>query len=172
MTIRTPTTAVDRPGGSATAVASFVDLPRPQVIGTVIGVMLVLLLSALDQTNVGTAMPRVVAELQGFEHYAWVTTAYLLFSTPVVPIAGKLSDIYGRKPFLLGGVVVFIGSSALCGAARDMPQLIAFRGMQGLGAGFLTSMAFTVVGDLFPPARRGKIQGLFGAVFGLASVIG
>src|SRR5438094_5418101 len=127
-------------------------------MGTLVGVILALLLSALDQTIVGTAMPRIVAELQGFEHYAWVTTAYLLFSTPVVPIAGKLSDIYGRKPFLLGGVVVFIASSALCGAARDMPQLIAFRGMQGLGAGVLTSMASTVVGDLSLPARRAKIH--------------
>src|SRR5437867_6383615 len=162
MTIRTPTTAVERPRGSATAVASFADLPAQQVVGTMIGVMLALLLSALDQTIVGTAMPRIVAELQGFEHYAWVTTAYLLFSTAIVPIAGKLSDIYGRKPFLLGGVLLFLASSALCGAALDMTQLIAFRGLQGLGAGFLTSMSFTVVGDLFPPARRGRVQGLFG----------
>src|SRR5919199_6953836 len=93
--------------------ASMSTLPRPQVIGTLIGVMLALLLSALDQTIVGTAMPRIVSDLQGFEHYAWVTTAYLLFSTAVVPIAGKLSDLYGGKPFLLGGVIAFLVSSAL-----------------------------------------------------------
>src|SRR5438445_9268586 len=104
------------------AAMSYQALPRRDLVLTVAGLMLVLLLSALDQTIVGTAMPRVVAELQGFEHYAWVTTAYLLFSTAVVPIAGKLSDIYGRKPFILGGVVIFLGSSALCGAARDMLQ--------------------------------------------------
>lgn len=134
--------------------------------------MLALLLAALDQTIVGTAMPRVVAELQGIEHYAWVTTAYMLSSTVVVPIAGKLSDLYGRKPFLVGGIVAFIGASALCGASQSMVQLVLFRGLQGLGAGFLTSMAFTSVGDLFPPARRGRVQGLFGAVFGLASIVG
>src|SRR5437764_13294486 len=126
MSIRTPPPESPPATDAPATVESFADLPREQVIGTLIGVMLALLLSALDQTIVGTAMPRIVAELQGFEHYAWVTTAYLLFSTAVVPIAGKLSDIYGRKPFLLGGVVVFLASSALCGAARNMPQLLAF----------------------------------------------
>src|SRR5437763_12034792 len=107
-------TPSDRGNPSLTGMAeSFAELPARQIFGTMVGVMLALLLSALDQTIVGTAMPRIVAELQGFEHYAWVTTAYLLFSTAVVPIAGKLSDIYGRKPFLLGGVVVFLLSSAL-----------------------------------------------------------
>lgn len=161
------------PGNVATVPApGFGDLPRRQVIGTMVGVMLALLLSALDQTIVGTAMPRVVAELQGFERYAWVTTAYLVSSTAVVPIVGKLSDLYGRKPFFLSGVVIFLAASALCGFARDMPQLIVFRGVQGIGAGFITAMTFIVVGDLFPPARRGRIQGIFGSVFGLASIVG
>src|SRR5712691_10286770 len=144
--------------------ASFTNLPRAQLLGTLIGLALALLLSALDQTIVGTAMPRIVAELHGFEHYAGVTTAYLLASAAVVPIVGKLSDLYGRKPFFLGGVVIFLAASALCGASQDMLQLIAFRGLQGFGAGILSAMAFTVVGDLFPPAQRGRIQGLFGAI--------
>jgi EmrB/QacA subfamily drug resistance transporter len=150
----------------------FDRLSRGQVVGTLIGVMLALLLAALDQTIVGTAMPRIVAELQGLQHYAWVTTAYLLSSTVVVPIVGKLSDLYGRKRFLTSGVVLFVAASALCGAAQDMLQLAAFRGLQGIGAGFLMSMAFASVGDLFPPARRGRIQGVFAALFGLASVLG
>src|ERR1043165_9520753 len=113
----------------------FSELPRPQVIATLAGVMSAMLLAALDQTIVGTAMPRIIAELHGFEHYAWVTTAYLLTSTAVVPIFGKLSDLYGRKPFLLGGVAVFVAASALCGAAQTMTDLVLFRGLQGLGAG-------------------------------------
>ena len=161
-----------RPPAAGAAGVGFANLPRGQVIGTLIGLALALLLSALDQTIVGTAMPRIVAELQGFEHYAGVTTAYLLASTAVVPIVGKLSDLYGRKSLFLGGVLLFLVASLLCGVAQDMPQLIGFRGLQGLGAGIISVMAFAVVGDLFPPARRGRVQGLFGAIFGLASVVG
>jgi MFS family permease len=122
-----------------------------------VGVGLALLLSALDQTIVGTAMPRIIAELQGFDRYAWVTTAYLLCSTAVVPIVGKLSDLYGRKLPFVSGIVVFLAASGLCGASQDILQLVLFRGLQGLGAGFLMAMAFTSVGDLFPPARRGRV---------------
>ncbi len=154
------------------AAPSFSDLPRPQVIATLAGVMSAMLLAALDQTIVGTAMPRIIAELNGFEHYAWVTTAYLLTSTAVVPIFGKLSDLYGRKVFLLGGVAVFIAASALCGAAQSMTDLVLFRGIQGLGAGCTSAMAFTTIADMFPPAQRGRVGGLFGSVFGLASIIG
>ncbi len=148
------------------------ELPRGVVIATMAGVIAAMLLGALDGTIVGTAMPRVIAELQGFEHYAAVTTVYMLASTVVVPIAGKLSDIYGRKIFLLLGVGVFVAGSALCGMATSMEQLVLFRALQGIGAGASQAMAFTTVADLFPPAKRGRIGGLMGAVFGLSSVIG
>jgi MFS family permease len=124
-----------------------------------LGVSAVMLLAALDGTIVGTAMPRVIAELQGFEHYAAVTTAYMLTATVVVPIVGKLSDLYGRKQFLLLGVAVFTIASALCGAAASMTQLIVFRGIQGLGGGIAQGMAFTTIADLYPPATRGRATG-------------
>src|SRR5207342_2054629 len=107
--------------------ATFRQLPRAQLIATLAGVMSAMLLAALDQTIVGTAMPRIVAELQGFDRYAWVTTAYLLASTAGVPIFGKLSDLYGRKLFLVGGVIVFLIGSLLCGGAQAMTDLIIFR---------------------------------------------
>jgi EmrB/QacA subfamily drug resistance transporter len=147
-------------------------LPRRDLILTVVGLMLGLLLAALDQTIVGTAMPRIVAELHGFEHYAWVTTAYLLTSTAVVPISGKLSDLYGRKMFLIGSSALFVLTSALCGLSQDMTQLIVFRGVQGLAGGVLTSTVFTVISQIFPPAERGRIQGVFSGIFGLASIVG
>jgi EmrB/QacA subfamily drug resistance transporter len=147
-------------------------LPKRALYATVAGLMLTLLLAALDQTIVGTAMPRVVAELHGFEHYAWVTTAYLLTSTTVVPIVGKLSDLYGRRWFLLGGAAFFVFASALCGLAQDMTQLIVFRGLQGFGAGVLMATVFTVISTLFPPRDRARMQGLFSAVFALASIVG
>src|SRR5439155_8335254 len=106
--------------------ASFQTLPRRTVVLTVVGLMLGLLLAALDQTIVGTAMPRVIAELNGFEHYAWVAVAYLVTSTTMVPIVGKLSDLYGRKWFFIGGIIVFLIGSALCGASQSMTQLIVF----------------------------------------------
>src|ERR1044072_1102030 len=111
---------------------SYHELPRNRLILTMIGLMLTLLLSALDQTIVGTAMPRIIAELQGFEHYAWVTTAYLLPSTPVGPIAAKLADMYRRKFFMLARAALFVLTSALCGLSQDMTQLIVFRGAQGI----------------------------------------
>jgi EmrB/QacA subfamily drug resistance transporter len=147
-------------------------IPRSALYATVAGLMLTLLLSALDQTIVGTAMPRVVSELHGFEHYAWVTTAYLLTSTTVVPIVGRLSDLYGRRWFLLGGTGFFLLTSALCGLSQDMTQLVVFRGLQGLGGGVLMATVLTVISTLFPPAQRARMQGLFSAVFGLASIIG
>ncbi len=137
-----------------------------------VGILFVLLLAALDQTIVGTAMPRIIGELRGFEHYAWVTTAYMLTSTTVVPIVGKLSDMYGRKRFYIVGLVVFLLGSALAGAATTMTQLIAFRSFQGIGAGIVQAIAFIIIGDLFPPAERGRLQGLFAGVFGLAALIG
>ncbi len=144
---------------------------RIKVLAT-IGVMLALLLAALDQTIVGTALPRIVAELNGLDRYAWLITGYLVASTVVVPIAGKLGDLFGRKPFLIAGIIGFVAASALCGVAQDMTQLIVFRIVQGLFGGMLFASAFTVLGDIYTPAERARIQGLFGAVFGLSSIIG
>ena len=147
------------------------ELPRRVVLASMAGVVSVMLLAALDGTIVGTAMPRVIADLHGFEHYALVTTVYMLAATVVVPIVGKLSDLYGRKPFLLAGVAIFVVGSALCGFAQSMVQLVVFRGIQGIGGGIAQGMAFTTIADLVPPARRGRISGVMGATFGLASVI-
>src|SRR5438046_6419041 len=130
-------------------------LNRTQTIIVVSGTMLALLLAALDQTIVGTAMPRIVAQLQGLDYYAWVTTAYLVTSTVTIPISGKLGDLFGRKPFLLAGMIGFVLASALCGAAQDMLMLVLFRGIHGLFGGMLFASVFTVIGDLYPPERRG-----------------
>src|SRR6266566_2837483 len=145
---------------------------RRDTVLTMIGVLMVMLLASLDQTIVATAMPRVIADLNGFDRYTWVTTAYLLTSTVTVPIYGKLSDLYGRKPIFLFGVVVFLIGSALSGASQNMNQLIAFRAIQGLGAGALMPIAIAIVADLFTPRERGKWQGLTGAVWGFSAIIG
>jgi EmrB/QacA subfamily drug resistance transporter len=147
-------------------------LSRRRLILATAGTMLALLLAALDQTIVGTAIPRIVSELNGLDRLAWVTTAYLVTSTTMTPIAGKLGDLFGRKPFLLAGMIGFVIASAFCGLAQDMTQLIVFRGIQGVFGGVLFATVFTVIGDLFPPAQRARAQGLFGAVFGLASIVG
>src|SRR5881397_3985091 len=148
------------------------EMTRSARILATVGVALALFLAALDQTIVGTALPRIVAELNGLEYFAWVTTAYLVTSTTMTPIAGKLGDLFGRKPFLLVGMVGFVLASALCGLSQDMTQLIVFRGIQGVFGGVLFATVFTVIGDLFPPEQRGGLAGLFGAVFGLSSIIG
>ena len=149
---------------------------------TLIALMIVLLLSALDQTIVSTAMPRIVAEMKGLELYPWVTTIYLLTSTVMVPIWGKLGDLYGRKAIMIIGVLVFVLGSWLCGLSGEfgdlpvlgggMVQLIAFRGVQGIGGGALFTGVFASLADLFPPRERGKYAGAIGGMFGLASVIG
>jgi EmrB/QacA subfamily drug resistance transporter len=135
-------------------------------------VMLALFLSAMDQTIVGTALPRVIADLSGLELYSWVFTSYMLCSTTFVPIIGKMGDIYGRKQFLIGGVVIFLIGSMLCGMSQSMEQLIVFRGVQGLGGGLIFANSFAMLGDLFDPIERGKYAGLMSSVFGLASIIG
>jgi EmrB/QacA subfamily drug resistance transporter len=138
----------------------------------VIGLMIGLLLSALDQTIVSTAMPTVINKLHGFNLYSWVFSIYMLTSTTAVPIFGKLADLYGRRPIYLVGMGFFIVGSALCGLSHNMTELIVFRGIQGIGAGALMPLAMTIIGDIYPPDKRGKMQGIFGAVFGLSSILG
>ncbi|MFI1731766.1 DHA2 family efflux MFS transporter permease subunit [Streptomyces acidicola] len=134
--------------------------------------LLGLLLAALDQTIVSTALPTIVSDLGGLEHLSWVVTAYLLASTAATPLWGKLGDQYGRKRLFQMAIVIFLVGSALCGMAQSMPELIAFRALQGLGGGGLIVLSMAIVGDLVPPRERGKYQGLFGAVFGTTSVLG
>ena len=134
--------------------------------------MLVLLLAALDQTIVATALPTIVGDLGGLEHLSWVVTAYLLAQTVVTPLYGKLGDLYGRKRILQGAIIVFLIGSVLCGLARNMPELIAFRAVQGLGGGGLLVSAQAALGDVVPPRQRGRYTGLFIAIFGAASVAG
>ena len=160
--------------------SGIVPLTRPQLVGTLTGLLLAALLAAIDQTIVGTAEPRIIAQLSGFDRYPWIATAYLLTSTVSVPIFASLSDIHGRKPFFLLGATLFVATSALCGLAGTltflpidgMGQLILFRGMQGVGAGMVLGLLFTIVGDIFSPAERGRYQGLFAAVWGVASIFG
>src|SRR6187401_2894061 len=135
-------------------------------------VMLGLFLGALDQTIVGPALPTIVTQLSGNEYYVWAVTIYLLTSTISVPFWGKLSDIYGRKPIFMIGIVIFLIGSALSGLSQNMAMLILFRGIQGIGAGSLFPVALSIIGDMFTPAERGRYQGLFGAVFGVAFVAG
>jgi EmrB/QacA subfamily drug resistance transporter len=136
------------------------------------GLMLTLFLEALDQTIVGAAMPRIIAELHGLDRYSWVVTAYILASMTMIPIVGKLSDQFGRKWFLVGGTAIFLLGSMLAGAAQSMDQLIVFRGVQGLGAGIGMALIATVMADLFPPEERAKWTGLYGAVYGISSLLG
>jgi EmrB/QacA subfamily drug resistance transporter len=160
--------------------SGLVRLTRPQLVGTLIGLLLAALLAAIDQTIVGTAEPRIIASLSGFDRYPWVATTYLLTSTLSVPIFASLSDIHGRKPFFLLGAVLFVVTSALCGAAGTltfmpidgMGQLILFRGLQGIGAGMVLGLLFTIIGDIFSPTERGRYVGLFSAVWGVASIFG
>src|SRR5690348_2310040 len=160
--------------------SGIVRLTRPQLVGTMTGLVLAVLLASLDQTIVGTAEPRIIASLSGFNRYPWVATAYLLTSTIAVPIFAKLSDMYGRKWFFLGGAAGFVLASALCGASGTlnflpldgMNQLILFRAIQGIGGGMMMGLAFTIIGDVFSPAERGKYQGFFAATYGLSSIFG
>ena len=136
------------------------------------GLMVTLLLAALDQTIVATALPQVVSDLGGLSSYSWVFTAYLLAATVTVPLYGKLGDIHGRRPLILIAIAIFLVGSALCGLAQNMPELVVFRAVQGIGAGGLFPLAIATVGSIVPPRDRGRYQGLIGAVFAAASIVG
>ncbi|HEX4011786.1 MAG TPA: MFS transporter [Solirubrobacteraceae bacterium] len=162
---------------AAGATASAADVPGTEggtggILVVFSGLMLVLLMAALDQTIVATALPTIVGDLGGLSHISWVVTAYLLAQTAVTPVYGKLGDLYGRKIVLQVALVIFLIGSALCGVAQSLTMLIVFRGLQGLGGGGLMVGTMAAIGDVVPPRDRGRYQGIFGAVFGLASVIG
>ncbi|HAL46372.1 MAG TPA: hypothetical protein DCP37_01315 [Dehalococcoidia bacterium] len=151
---------------------NFIQLSRRTVVLTMAGVMLAMFLASLDQTVVGTAMPRIIADLGGFDSFTWVTTAYLVASTTVVPIVGRLTDMYGRKMFYIAGILVFVTGSVAAGLSGTMNQLILSRALQGVGGGVIMAISFVSIADLFPPEDRGKFQGLMAGVFGLSSVLG
>ena len=160
-----------------TASTTFAKQNQPRLRGfalvsVITALMLALLLEALDQTIVGTAMPRIIAQLHGLDRYSWVVTAYILASMTMIPIVGKLSDQFGRKWFLLCGTLLFLLGSILAGASQSMNQLILFRGLQGLGAGIGMALVATVIGDLFPPDERAKWMSLFGIVYGVSNLVG
>jgi len=154
------------------AVASLSQLDQRKRWVVVLGTMLALFTVGMDQTLVSTALPKVVASLGGLGLFPWVFTAFMVTSTTFVPLVGKLTDLYGRKPFYMAGLAILVLGSALCGASRTMEQLIAFRAIQGLGAGAVMSIAFAVIGDLFPPAERSKYMGLFTGTFAASSILG
>src|SRR3984885_4439674 len=143
-----------------------------QILVIMSGLMLGLFLAALDQTIVATALPTIVGDFHRSNLLSWVITAYLLASTASTPLWGKAGDLYGRKRVFQLAIVVFLVASALCGASQNMFELIAFRGLQGIGGGGLLSLAFAIIGDVIPPRDRGRHQGYFGAVFGVSSVVG
>jgi EmrB/QacA subfamily drug resistance transporter len=136
------------------------------------GALLGIFTAAMDQTIVGTALPRVVADLQGLQHIAWVFTAFMVTSTTTVAVVGRLTDLFGRKPFFLMGITILVLGSALAGTSQSMLQLILFRGLQGFGAGMISGTAFAIIGDVFPPAERARWTGVMTGVFAAASVIG
>jgi EmrB/QacA subfamily drug resistance transporter len=150
----------------------YVELPQPALRGVLASLALVMLAASLDSTAVGTAMPRIVADLLGNELYAWVFTIYLLAMTATMPVWGSLSDRFGRRTVLFIGLVIFLAGSALCGLAQDMSQLIVFRGLQGIGAGAIVPVSMATIGDLFPPADRARLQAAFSSLFVLAFLIG
>src|SRR3954451_9859887 len=148
------------------------EMTHRQILLVFSGLMLGMFLAALDQTIVATALPTIVGDLGGLNHLSWVVTAYLLTSTASTPLYGKISDLYGRKKVFQAAIVIFLAGSVLSGIAQNMGELIAFRAIQGLGAGGLLTLALTIVADVVSPRERGRYQGYFGAVFALASVSG
>ena len=157
------------PAFSGVAPVQLEHKARMRILGAV---MVGIFLAALDQTIVGTALPRIITDLRGNELYTWAITAYLLTSTISGPLWGKLSDLFGRRPIFLSGIAIFMFGSLLAGLSQEMWQLVVTRGVQGLGAGALFPIALAVIADLFAPSERGRYQGLFGAVFGVSTLIG
>ena len=169
---RRPTAAAQVIPEPSAAGPSLMSLP-PRAKLTILGaILLTMFLASLDQTVVGTALPRIVTDLNGASLYAWVVSAYLLSSTVTVPIYGKFSDVFGRKVMLMIGVCLFLAGSWLSGASQNMSELVAFRAVQGLGAGALFPIVMAIIGDLYSPRERGRFQGLFGAVFALSFIVG
>lgn len=161
------------PGSAASAPGELAPMfTHKQILSILAGLMMGMFLAALDQTIVSTSIRTIADDLHGFSVQAWVTTAYLITSTIATPLYGKLSDLYGRKPYFMAAISIFVVGSMLCGLATSMYQLAAFRAFQGLGAGGLMSMALTILGDIVPPRERSKYQGYFLAVFGTSSVLG
>jgi EmrB/QacA subfamily drug resistance transporter len=171
----TPTTPATASPGASTHNYSSVDeapMTHRQILVVFSGLMLGMFLAALDQSVVSTALPTIAGDFHGLNRLTWVVTAYLLTSTASAPLYGKISDLYGRKKIFQFAIVVFLAASALAGLSQNMNQLILFRGLQGLGAGGLMVLAMSIIGDIVPPAQRGRYQGYFGAVFGVSSIAG
>lgn len=177
--LRRPKTT--RPQALAAAAAPSISTAAPQehqershaeIMVIISALMLAMLLAALDQTIVSTALPRIASDLHGLSKYSWVATAYLLTSAVATPLYGKISDMFGRKKIFQTAIIIFLVGSALCGLAQTMNQLIVFRGLQGIGAGGLMTLVFAIIGDVVPPRQRGRYQGYFGAVFAVSSVLG
>jgi EmrB/QacA subfamily drug resistance transporter len=162
---------VPTPAAAPVAPGPLPPLTREQALVTV-GLMAAMAVAALDSTVVGTAMPTVIGQLGGLSQYAWVFSAYLLASTTTVPLYSKLADVHGRKPVFLFGLTLFVIGSALCGLAGSMPALILFRTIQGLGAGAVQPISFTIAGDIFEPRQRARMQGLFSSIWGISAIIG
>lgn len=149
-----------------------VERSHAEIMVIISALMLAMLLAALDQTIVSTALPKIASDLNGLSKYSWVATSYLLTSAVATPLYGKISDMFGRKKIFQSAIIIFLIGSALCGLAHSMNQLIVFRGLQGIGAGGLMTLVFAIIGDIVPPRQRGRYQGYFGAVFATSSVIG
>src|SRR3954453_11233091 len=147
-------------------------LSRKQFVPTFAGLLLAMLLASLDQTIVSTALPTIVGDLGGLDQLSWVVTAYMLGATGTMPLGGRTSDLYGRKPLFVAAIVVFLTGSALSGVAQSLGELIAFRALQGLGAGGLMTLAMAIVGEIISPRERGRYQGYIQMVFVVASVAG
>src|SRR6201986_4312690 len=168
--------AVRTMAAEASATAPHLEAPvepsHAEIMVVISALMLAMLLAALDQTIVSTALPRIASDLHGLSKYSWVATAYLLTSAVSTPLYGKISDMFGRKKIFQSAIIIFLIGSALCGLSQTMNQLIFFRALQGIGAGGLMVLVLTIIGDIVSPRQRGRYQGYFGAVFATSSVIG